>query len=86
MLHFAGGSCYSFSFIAPILESQFEVIQLELPGRGKRMDEVLLTDFDAAARDVAQQILEKLDDQDFLIFGHSMGASLSLRSVNLLVL
>ncbi|RBL90072.1 thioesterase II family protein [Chitinophaga flava] len=83
LLHFAGGNCYSFQFMKPLLHD-FEVIALELPGRGRRMDEPLLNDFDAAAKDLYRQIIGDITDAPFLIYGHSMGASLALRVTNLL--
>lgn len=83
LLHFAGGNCYSFQFITPLLK-EFEVISLELPGRGKRMGEPLLKDFDDAARDMYAQLSAKITAPTFLIYGHSMGAYLTLRVCNML--
>lgn len=83
LLHFAGGSCYSFQFMMPMLRD-FEVISLELPGRGKRMMEPLVKNFDEAARDVYAQLLPKISSPIFLIYGHSMGAYLALRVANML--
>ncbi|GGE66412.1 thioesterase [Pedobacter psychrotolerans] len=62
----------------------FNVKAIELPGRGRRSGEKLLFDFDLAATDLYNQILENLNSQDFIIFGHSMGAKLSLRIVKML--
>lgn len=78
LLHFAGGNSYSFQFIAPYL-SNFELVPIELPGRGKRMAEPILHDFYAAADDVYKQIMTKLNGDKFLIYGHSMGAFLGMR-------
>ncbi len=83
LLHYAGGNGYSFQFMRSHLKD-FEVIPLELPGRGKRMRETLLVDFDAAALDLYQQLVMKLTGNDFLIYGHSMGAYLALRITNML--
>lgn len=83
LLHFAGGNCYSFQFMMPMLRD-FEVISLELPGRGKRMGQPLLRNFDEAARDVYAQLLPKISSPVFLIYGHSMGAYLALRVANML--
>ena len=81
LLHFAGGNCYSFQFMAGLLNS-FDVVPLELPGRGKRMTEALLTDFESAANDLFTQIEKKLSGATFLLYGHSMGAFLALRMAN----
>jgi external thioesterase TEII len=78
LLHFAGGNCYSFKFLFPMLH-EFEVIALELPGRGNRMTERLLTSFDAAAEDIYRQISGKRNAANCVIYGHSMGAYLGLK-------
>jgi external thioesterase TEII len=83
LLHFAGGNCYSYNFILPKLKN-FETIVLELPGRGKRMNEKLVNDFDTAASDIFNQICGKLSDEPFMIYGHSMGSYLALRVTNML--
>jgi surfactin synthase thioesterase subunit len=67
----------------PLL-SDYEVIALELPGRGKRINEPLLDDFDEAAQDLYNQVMARLTRPEFLIYGHSMGASLTLRVANML--
>lgn len=82
-LHFAGGNSYSFQFILPHL-IDFEVIQLELPGRGRRVNEKLLNEYQEAAEDVYQQILLKQTSPIFLIYGHSLGAYLTLRVARML--
>jgi len=78
LMHFAGGNSYSFQFLAPML-SNFELVSLELPGRGKRMAEPILHDFGAAAADMYKQVKAKLNGDKFLIYGHSMGAFLGMR-------
>ena len=83
LIHFAGGNRYSFQFMMPLLLA-FEVISLELPGRGKRMNEPLLDDFDAAAKDLYKEVITQLTASEFLIYGHSMGAYLALRVTNML--
>jgi external thioesterase TEII len=79
LLHFAGGNKYSFQFLLPLLK-QFDVIPLELPGRGKRMSEPLIRDYKTAVDDYYKQIINVLgtDDVDFSLYGHSMGATLGL--------
>lgn len=74
-LHFAGGNCYSYQFLLSHL-NRFEVIFLELPGRGKRMMEDLIKEYDEAIDDYYRQIEQKLDGSEFIIYGHSMGATL----------
>jgi external thioesterase TEII len=83
LLHFAGGNCYSYRFLMPMLGG-FDVITPELPGRGKRTNEALIHDFGKAAEDLYGQISASLDGDRFFIYGHSMGAYLALRVANLL--
>jgi surfactin synthase thioesterase subunit len=83
LLHFAGGNSYSFQFLTPLLDG-FDVIPVELPGRGRRIKEALLNDFDQAAIDIYGQINARLNDAGFMLYGHSMGAYLGLRVANLL--
>jgi external thioesterase TEII len=83
LLHFAGGNYYSFQFMLPHLTG-FDVIPLELPGRGKRHGEPLLKDFSQGANDMFRQIKQKLSTAPFLLYGHSMGCYMALRACNLL--
>ncbi len=78
LLHFAGGNCFSYRFLKPYL-SDYECVPVELPGRGRRHQEFLLTDFEQAANDIYQQLMSRINTPDFLIFGHSMGALLALK-------
>lgn len=82
LLHYAGGNVYSYNFITPYLKERFNIIPIELPGRGKRIREKLLFDKDLAVNDVLNQILNNLNSKPFLIYGHSMGASLGLSVIN----
>jgi external thioesterase TEII len=84
LIHFAGGNCYSFDFMKGLLR-EFEVVPLELPGRGRRISEGLVKDFDLAALDIYNQIARRPAlPSRYLIYGHSMGAYLALRVSNLL--
>lgn len=78
LLHFAGGNSYSYKEISGLLKD-FDTISLELPGRGRRIDEPLLKDFDHAAIDFYNQIVNRLNSNDFAIYGHSMGAVLAFK-------
>lgn len=76
LLHFAGGNVYSFNFLEPYLDDEFNFVPIELPGRGNRMEEKLLFDKKKAIDDIVEQILKKLKSERFIIYGHSMGANL----------
>ncbi|WP_343672292.1 alpha/beta fold hydrolase [Chitinophaga sp.] len=83
LFHFAGGNRYSFQFIAPLL-TDFEVIPLELPGRGRRMDESLLTRFEAAAKDIYHQVSQRVNGNNVVLYGHSLGAYIAFKICGLL--
>lgn len=83
LIPFAGGNCYSFQAFQPFLLN-FDVVSLELPGRGKRIKESLITDFEKAADDICLQILQRLNTDQFLLFGHSLGAQLAYKVTSLL--
>lgn len=82
LLHFAGGSRYSFDFLKEYLLHQVEFIPLELPGRGKRYGEALIRDKEIAIRDYYKQIKTHRNGQPYILYGHSMGATIGLSVAN----
>lgn len=53
-----------------------DMVVLESPGRGARMNEPLLTSLDDIVEDAYRQIVRELDwNQPYAIYGHSMGAT-----------
>ncbi len=74
---FSGGNAYSYDDFKKYLPGEIELINLELPGRGKRIAENLLTDINSMTEDLYRQI-ESLIDGKYAIFGHSLGALLGL--------
>lgn len=80
-LHFAGGNCFSFNFLAPLLSS-YEVHQLELPGRGKRVQQSFALNRETAVADYTEQIMQKMNGAEMIIYGHSMGATLGIEVVS----
>lgn len=85
MFHFAGGSGYSYLFLNKYLSLTFEIVSVELPGRGRRINEDLITSIDLAVKDQINEVLKKRrNNLPFLIYGHSMGAVLAFEVVKLL--
>lgn len=78
LLHFAGGNKYSFDFLKGYLKSDIQLFPLELPGRGQRFGEPFVFDIDAAATDYVNQIKSLRNNDKYLIYGHSMGATIGL--------
>ncbi|BEV02810.1 thioesterase II family protein [Chryseobacterium gambrini] len=84
LLHFAGGNKYSYNFLQKTIASDIEFIPIELPGRGERFNESLITDKKEAINDLFLQIKSKRNGSPFIILGHSMGALLGLSVTRLL--
>lgn len=76
-LPFAGGSKYSYKGYESKAPAEIEVIPLELPGRGKRIREPLMTNLDALVEDLYGFLRPQLNDEPYAIYGHSMGAFLT---------
>ncbi len=76
-LPYAGGSetiYYNWkNYIHPLIH----VIPIELKGRGKRFNEFLYESLEEAVDDIFENIKEKIVDEDFAIYGHSMGSLLA---------
>ncbi|MCL9807008.1 alpha/beta fold hydrolase [Flavobacterium amniphilum] len=77
LLHFAGGNQYSFEFLKKEI-TNVNFIPLELPGRGKRHREELFKDKNQAIEDYFNQIKSLRNGEPYIIYGHSMGATLGL--------
>jgi surfactin synthase thioesterase subunit len=74
-LPFAGGSKYSYNGFVECAPDLINVVIVDLPGRGTRYHEPLLTDIERLVDDVYEQIRGYLD-QPYAIYGHSMGTLL----------
>ncbi|MFH7012910.1 thioesterase II family protein [Flavobacterium sp. FlaQc-52] len=82
LLHFAGGNCYSYDFLKKKLkDKEISVYALELPGRGKRYNEDLLLNKKEAIQDYVKQIKKLRNNEPYIIYGHSMGATLGFSVV-----
>lgn len=77
LLHFAGGSSYSYNFIKEQFSNNKHFSTLELPGRGKRFDHRKVNTYQEAVEDYLDQIKKSIfDSGPYIIYGHSMGALL----------
>jgi surfactin synthase thioesterase subunit len=76
LLHHAGGSARIFDSLIPQLPAHITPFPFELPGRGRRWREGLLTRMDEAVEDLAGAL--RPVPGPFAIFGHSLGAYLGL--------
>ncbi|MDQ2771770.1 MAG: alpha/beta fold hydrolase [Bacteroidota bacterium] len=73
---YAGGGRYSLAGLTPFLPAHFEHVALELPGRGQRVTEDLLTDLPLLVDDLLRQLTARRSGAPFLFYGHSMGGIL----------
>lgn len=71
--HHAGGSATAYYRFIQQLPQSWEALFLDLPGRGRRYREPLLTRLDDVV-DEAVAAVQPWLDRPFAIFGHSMGA------------
>ncbi len=69
---FAGGDRYCFNFLNNSIPKPYELHTYELPGRGVRIKEKLLSDIHAIVED-AVTWMKLLVDKDYIVYGHSMG-------------
>jgi surfactin synthase thioesterase subunit len=76
LLPHAGGSVRVFDRLVAALPAEVEPISLELPGRGRRWREPLLTCMDDVVEDLEAGL--GTPATPFAIFGHSLGAYLGL--------
>lgn len=74
-LTYAGGNKYSYRNFRPYIHKEIEMVTLELPGRGARVSEPFIKDLNLLVDDLYTQIQDHLCE-DYMIFGHSMGAIL----------
>lgn len=72
---YAGGNSYSFRDLQPFLGRYIDMVTLELPGRGKRITEPLLSDIHVMTDDLYRQVLPHIKSP-YILYGHSMGAVL----------
>ena len=72
----AGASATMYLRWRRLLPRWIRIVPLELPGRGSRLAEPLVEDFDALVAQICAEQAEALRG-DFAIFGHSMGALLA---------
>lgn len=72
-LPFAGGNQHSYRKLAELPSQLVNLVPVELPGKGHRIKEALLTDVNAMADDVFEQIRYDLS-KPYAIYGHSMGS------------
>lgn len=76
LIPYAGGSSYVYLEWKPVLEKYFQPHLIELPGRGTMYKQPFARSAAEAADNIAEYIIKTLEksDEEYIIFGHSMGA------------
>lgn len=77
---YAGGSAMVYTKWKKFLNEDLELCPIELSGRGKRIGEPFYASFEEAVDDIFNSINENLND-DYAIFGHSLGSWLALEVI-----
>lgn len=72
-LPFAGGNKYSYREYIEKAPAFLNIIPLDYPGRGSRMREALPLDIDELVNDLFYQVSPQIGQQDYAIYGHSLG-------------
>ena len=76
-LPYAGGSSYSYLDLEKFTAPFVRFFPMELPGRGRRFADPLVTDIHHLAQDVLEQTRGVIETGPYAIFGHSLGAKLA---------
>ncbi|MBE6089939.1 MAG: thioesterase [Clostridium beijerinckii] len=74
--YYAGGSSLVYKSWAKA-DCPFEFIPVELPGRGTRILETCIENFDKLIDELLPNLLKIIDEKPFYFYGHSMGAAIA---------
>jgi surfactin synthase thioesterase subunit len=74
---YAGGNAWAYRGLEAHLRPAVTVTGVELPGRGRRSHEPLMSSLEQLADDVFQQIRPQIARGPYAFFGHSMGGLLA---------
>lgn len=79
----AGGNSAYYALFGQFFPDSIKVVPLDLPGKGRRCREPLLTRMEAMGRDLIEQIRPTAQTAPYAIFGHSMGGLLAFECARL---
>ncbi|RIU88360.1 thioesterase II family protein [Oceanobacillus picturae] len=75
-LPYAGGSETIYHSWKNHLHPSIQIVPIELKGRGKRFNEFFYESLEEAVDDIFENIKDRIANDDFAIYGHSMGSLL----------
>ena len=81
---FAGGDFFSYRPFLKVAPSELQFMPVELPGRGKRISEPLVSDVKVIAQDIYRSMIPHID-KPYAIYGHSMGAIIAYLVTRIIV-
>lgn len=81
--HDAGGDSSLFSSLTQALSKVFDIVSIELPGRGRRVHEQMYTNVQTFIEELMPSITPLLD-KPYFVFGHSMGGLLAFELTKML--
>ena len=73
--HDAGGNSSLYNGWEEYMASDVELVCVELPGRGKRINEPSFQDMESLVKNLTAHLMNKID-KPYAFFGHSMGGAL----------
>lgn len=74
---YSGASATVYAKWEPFLSDEIELIPVELAGHGMRIKEKCHTSVGNSVFDIVETILTKMDEEDYAIWGHSLGSVLT---------
>ncbi|CAL9572567.1 thioesterase II family protein [Streptomyces sp. enrichment culture] len=78
--HHAGGSAAVYRPLVQHLPDDWDLLLLDLPGRGRRAGHQALDDMTEVVATAVADVLPWVDDTPLALFGHSMGAVVALET------
>lgn len=78
--HDAGGSISLFDEWDKLLGDQFEIVCVQLPGRGDRSDEMPYQKFEQFVNEYIAKLHQATENKPFVLYGHSMGGLLAFET------
>lgn len=84
-LPFAGGNKYSYRVLEQHTPTPLQLVTLEYPGRGTKINEPLMYDMEKLVDYMYHQLIDLLDNESYAIYGHSMGGHLACLLTRLLI-
>lgn len=73
----AGGSAIAYNKWKKYLDNNIELIPVELAGRGMRIEEKIYDSLNEAIADASKFIEDNIGEDDYMIYGHSMGCAIA---------